>query len=151
MKHYAPYALFLLLSFTALKGFSQNNTTKPKQFNNFPATINCSVSELDKVFNSSLGQQVSIAFSNDFTFSGTITFNMLKRSDLHTTIVTSPDFNNTIFSVSRLMDPSGNISYTGRIINKNYFDGYELLKDQSGNYQLTKIETDRVMPDCAKQ
>lgn len=107
--------------------------------------------ELDKIFNSTQGQQVSVAFADNFTFSGNVTVNMLKRSDLQTTIITSPDYNNTIFSISRLMDKEGNLSYVGRIINKNYFDGYELMKNPSGNYQLTKIETDRVMPICAIQ
>lgn len=152
MKHYASYALTVLLLCTAISGFSQNSTDKPKQFSAFPSEINCPELELDKIFNSAQGQQVNIAFSNNFTFSGTVTFNMLKRSDLHTTIITSTDYNNSIFTVSRLIDKDGVLSYTGRIINKNYFDGFELKKDQlSGSYQLNKVETDRVMPDCAKQ
>lgn len=151
MKHYAPYALSLLLLCTTVTGFSQSTSNKPTQFSSFPAIINCSESELDKIFSSTTGQQVNMVFSNDFTFSGTVTVNMLKRSDLHTTIITSPNFNNSIFSLSRLMDKNGKLSYTGRIVNKNYFDGYELKKNEAEKYQLVKIETDRVMPDCAKQ
>jgi hypothetical protein len=114
MKRHAPYALSLLLSFIVTTGFSQNNNPKPKQFSNFPETINCSEQELSKVF------------------------------------TVSPDYSNTIFQVSKITNGDGSISYIGRIINKNYFDGFELNKNASGNYQLKKIETDRVIPDCAQ-
>jgi hypothetical protein len=38
----------------------------------------------------------------------------------------------------------------GRIINVNYFDGYELRKSAAGNYQLIKIETDKVIQPCSQ-
>ncbi len=150
MKHFAPYALSLMLSLIAMTGFSQNSS-KPKQFSSFPETINCSEQELSKVFNAAPGQLVTLAFSNNFTFSGSVTSNLVKYSNLRTAVVVSPDYSNTIFSVSKITNNDGSISYIGRIINKNYFDGFELKKNTTGVYQLTKIETDRVIQDCNQQ
>jgi hypothetical protein len=149
MKRYAPYALSVLLSFTAMTVFSQNNS-KPKQFNNFPAAINCSEQELAKVFNATAGQVINLSFSNNFVFSGSVKSNISKYANLQTAVVVSPAYSNTIFSVSKITNTDGSISYIGRIINKSYFDGFELKKNASGNYQLIKMETDRVMPDCSQ-
>ena len=142
MKRYAPYALSVLLTFIAMTGFSQN-TSKPKQFNNFPATINCTEQELSKVFNASPGQVINLSFSDNFTFIGNVTSNVVKYANLQTAVVVSPAYSNTIFSISKITGNDGSINYLGRIINKNYFDGFELKKNASGIYQLKKIETDR--------
>ncbi len=151
MKHYATYALVFILSLYATAVYSQSNTVKQKQFDNFPSTIDCSESELSKVFNATPGEAISISFSSNFTFSGNVKNNLVKYANLQSVVVVSPYFNNTIFSVSKITDDNGGISYIGRIINQEYFDGYELKQNAAGNYQLTKVETDRVMPICLKQ
>lgn len=147
MKRYAPYALSVLLTFTAMTGFSQN-ISKPKQFNNFPEAINCSEQELAKVFNATAGQVISLSFSDNFSFSGSVKSNIVKYANLQTAVVVSPAYSNTIFSVSKITMNDGSINYLGRIINKSYFDGFELKKNAVGNYQLIKMETDRVIQDC---
>ena len=148
MKPYATYALSLFLSLTVMTGFGQANTPKPKQFSSFPEVIDCSEQELARVFNTSPGQTISLSFSNNFTFAGNITSNLVKYANLQSAVMVSPDYANTIFSVSKITNGDGSLSYVGRIINKNYFDGFELKKNATGNYQLRKVETDRVMPDC---
>ncbi len=150
MKYFAPYAMLLMLSVITITGFSQN-TSKPKQFNNFPEKINCSETELAKVFNATAGQNISLSFSDNFIFSGSVKSNLVKYSNLQTAVVVSPDYSNTIFSVSKITKNDGTTSYIGRIINKSYFDGFELKKNTAGAYQLTKIETDRVIQDCSQQ
>ena len=150
MKCLAPYAMLLMLSMLTTTGFSQNNS-KPKQFNSFPEKINCSEQELSKVFSATAGQQVSLSFSDNFTFAGQVTSNISKYSNLQSAIVVSPNYSNTIFSVSKIINDDGSISYIGRIINKNFFDGFELRKNDAGIYQLKKIETDRVIQDCSQQ
>lgn len=147
MKSHATYALSVLLSFIVTTGFCQSNP-KPKQFSSFPEIINCNEQELAQIFTSSPGQTISLAFSNNFTFSGTVKSNLVKYTNLQSAVIVSPDFANTIFSVSKITNGDGSISYIGRIINKNYFDGFELKKNESGIYQLKKVETDRVIQDC---
>jgi hypothetical protein len=129
-----------------MTGFAQNS--KPKQFNNFPSTINCTESELSKVFNATPGQAISLSFSDNFTFSGTVKSNLAKYTNLRSAAIVSPDYSNTIFNVSKITNKDGSISYVGHIINRDFFDGYELRKNVAGNYQLTKIETGRIMEDC---
>ena len=148
MKNYAPYALSLLLSILSMTGFSQANPAKPTQFNAFPNVINCSQAELGRIFNTPAGQNISVSFSDNFTFSGRLTSNIVKYANLQTAVITSPDYSNTIFSVSKITNGDGSTGYIGRIINKNYFDGFELKQDLAGNYQLIKMETDRVIQDC---
>ena len=150
MKRHASYALSLLLSFLVTTGFCQTNNPKPKQFSNFPEIINCSEEELSKVFAASPGQDISLTFSNNFTFSGNVTSNLVKYAHLQTAVIVSPDFFNTIFSVSKITLNDGSITYLGRIINKNYIDGFELKRNASGKYQLIKMETDRVIQDCTQ-
>ena len=149
MKHFAPCAMLLLLSLYSAIAFSQSHTSaKPKQFSNFPDVINCSEATLSSIFTAAAGQNISLPFSNSFSFQGSVTSNVVKYSNLQTAIIRSPLFNNSVFSVSRITNKDNTISYIGRIINKSYFDGYELKRNASGDYQLVKMETDRVIQDC---
>lgn len=148
MKRYAPYALSLVLSFMLTTGFCQSTNPKPKQFNNFPEFINCNETELAKVFTALPGQNISLSFSNNFTFAGTVKSNLVKYVNLQSVVIEAPDYFNTIFSVSKITKGDGSIGYTGRIINKNFFDGFLLKKNASGAYQLKKIETDHLIQDC---
>ena len=151
MKRLAPYALMLILSIISAAGFSQNpNGTKPKQFNNYPDVINCPESELIRVFAFSEGQDINLNFSNDLLFPGKLTSNMVKYSNLQTAVIKSAYFNNSVFNVSKRINTDNSITYVGRIINVNYFDGYELKRDVAGNYKLIKIETDKVIQPCSQ-
>lgn len=149
MKPYAPYALSLFLSFIIMTGFGQ--AAKPKQFSNFPEVINCSEQEISKVFTASAGQTISLSFSDNFTFSGTVKSNISKYANLQSAVIVSPDFSNTIFNVSKIINTDGSISYVGHIINKSFFDGFDLKKNAAGIYQLKKNESDRVIQDCILQ
>ena len=150
MKRLTPYVLALLLCTTSTMGFSQT-AAKPKQFNSFPDVINCSEAELSKIFTSSPGLSISLSFSDNFSFAGPVTSNVIKYSNLQTANVKLPTFNNSIFNISRRINKDNSITYVGRIINRDYFDGYELKKDVSGNYKFIKIETDKVIQDCSQQ
>ena len=148
MKPYAPYALSLSLLFIVLTGFGQANNPKPKQFSNFPDLINCSEQEISKVFTASAGQTISLSFSDNFTFSGTLKSNLSKYANLQSAVIVSPYYSNTIFNISKIINADGSISYVGHIVNKNFFDGFDLKKNASGIYQLKKTESDRVIQDC---
>ena len=146
MKRLAPYAMMLLLVITTSTVFSQAN--KPKQFNNYPDVINCSVAELSKVFIASTGQAINLSFSDNFNFDGAVISNMANYGNLQSAIIKSPAFNNTIFSISKRINSDNTITYVGHIMNRNYFDGYELKQNALGNYQLIKTTTDKVLQEC---
>ncbi|HMU09207.1 MAG TPA: hypothetical protein PKC54_04330 [Ferruginibacter sp.] len=149
MKQPASCALVLLFVFIATAASSQT-IAKPKQFSNFPDVINCSESVLSSVFASAPGQNIILSFSDNFSFSGVVINNLVKYSNLQSAVIRSPNFNNAVLSISKIMNKDNSVSYIGRIINKNYFDGYELKINAAGNYQLVKVETDRVIPDCSQ-
>ena len=125
------------------------NGTKPSLFNNYPGKIICSEQELSRVFNTAANQDISLSFSDNFIFTGKVTSNVVKYANLQTAVIKSPVFGDAIFALSKITNADRSTSYIGRIINKNYFDGYELKKDAANNYQLIKIETDRVIQDCS--
>jgi uncharacterized protein YodC (DUF2158 family) len=56
-------------------------------------------------------------------------------------------FAEAIFVLCKITNTDSTVTYAGRIISRKYFDGYELKKDSFNNYQLVKIETDKVMHD----
>jgi len=131
-------------------GFSQGTAAKPKQFDSYPRVINCSEAEISRAFATTAGQSINLNFSDNFSFSGDVTDNTVKYSNLQSVVLKSAAFHNSVFAISKRTDANNNITYVGRIINRNYFDGYELKKNASGNYQLIKIETDRVIQDCSQ-
>jgi hypothetical protein len=149
MKRLTLYTLVLvaLISPTA---HAQNPTgAKPKLFSNFPEKIICSAAELSRIFTTNADQNISLSFSDNFLFSGTVTSNVVKYANLQTAVIKSPVFGDAVFAVSKITHADKSVSYIGRIISKKYFDGFELKKDTQNNYQLTKIETDRVIQDCS--
>lgn len=147
MKHLAPYAMMLMVFLTSTPGFSQVSS-KPKQFSSYPDVINCSISELDRIFTSIAGDNLSLSFSDNFSFAGPVTSNVRKYSNLQTANIKSAVFNNSVFNISKRINADNSITYVGRIINKAYFDGYVLKQNTNGNYQLVKIETDQLIQDC---
>ena len=150
MKHPIRNSLLLLCLIISAAVQAQNPTgAKPSLFNNFPGKIICSEQELNRVFTTTGSPDISLSFSDNFIFSGKVISNVVKYSNLQTAIIKSPIFGDAIFVLSKITNADRTNSYIGRIINKQYFDGYELKKDASNNYQLIKIETDKVMQDCS--
>lgn len=150
MKHCVPYTLMLLFILLSASVKSQNtNGVKPKIFNNFPEKINCSQAELDKAFLATANQNIRLSFSDNFLFEGIVTSNVVKYSNLQTVVIQSLVYDNAVFVISKITNTDNTLEYVGRIINQKYFDGYQLKKDAAGNYQFIKIETSRVIQDCA--
>ena len=151
MKRPIPYVLVMMLMVFSIATHSQNvPAAKPKLFATFPDKISCANTELNKVFNSTTDQNISLSFSDNFLFSGTVISNVVKYTNLQTAIIKSPAFGDAIFVLSRISNADRSVSYVGRIINTKYFEGYELKKDAANNYQLIKIETDKVIQVCSQ-
>ena len=146
-----PILTGLLFTLFTVSANSQSSTgSKPKIFAAFPATISCSELELSKAFSTAVDQTVSLSFSNNLLFNGTVTGNTVKYSNLQSVTIKLPEFDNLIFSISKITNDDKTVTYVGRIINKKYADGYELKKDASNNYQFIKFETDKIIPECSQ-
>ncbi len=147
MKNLYPFSAVLICLLMAFTSKAQNNI-KPKLFSNFPTKIECNEADLADIFNSTAGQSVNINFQSGLYFTGNVTSNIVRYSNLQTAIIKSPLFDNAVLSISKATNVDGTIEYTGRIINTGYFDGYEIAKTKTGTYILTKIETDKVLFTC---
>ncbi len=150
MKNCVTLTMALLFALSSATAVAQNaSAAKPKMFSSFPQKIICTEAELSKAFTAAANQNVNLSFSDNFLFDGKVTSNVVKYSNLQSVIIKSAAFGDAIFSLSKITNADKSITYIGRIINKKYFDGYELKKDANNIYQFIKIETDTVIQDCS--
>ncbi|MEP6926239.1 MAG: hypothetical protein ABI834_01320 [Ginsengibacter sp.] len=124
-----------------------NTTPRPYLFNNFSAYIPTVITELDKVFLSTEGSSIQLNFANNFSFTGTVFSSVQRYSNLSSVIIKLPALHNSLLSISKRINDDRTITYVGRIINEQYADGYELKKDNSGNYSFDKIKTEDLIQD----
>jgi hypothetical protein len=146
MKCISSVTLMVLLCIITTSGFCQ--TAKPGLFTAYPATIICAENELSSLFIKTAGQQATVQFGTALQFSGTVTSNVVKYSNLQSVVLRSAALHNTIFHLSKRTLSDNSVVYTGRILNDGYADGYELRRNAEGKYQLTRIETAKVIQDC---
>jgi hypothetical protein len=152
MKHLAPNAMLLLCILFSVTINAQNkNSEKVALFSNFSTAINCPKAELNKAFTATANQNINLSFSDNFLFNGTVVSNVVKYTNLQTVLIKLPAYGDAIFSLCKITKKDNTVSYTGRIINPKYTDGYELKKDAFNNYQLVKIEMGNILKDCSQQ
>lgn len=147
MKPFSKSLLGLLLCCIAISATAQNNPVKPAQFAGLPQTIQVNKAILAEALNNQSGRLVQIDFGNGLKFKGTVTSNVQRYANLQIIIIQSIDNPNQVLQISMISHPDHTIRYSGRIINPQASDGYE-LKSNAGMYELVKFETDRVLQDC---
>ena len=138
--------LAVLLSVSSLASFAQMNDRRPQLYLSRPQSINIDKSIFGNVLDAVEGKEISIHLSEDFTFNGTVISNQKKYNSLHTVMVRSNENATSIMQIT-LIKENNNISYSGRIINSNAADGYE-LKNNNGAYSLQKFETLKLLDPC---
>lgn len=141
------FALCLLLTISFSTHAQVVTSSRPELFTNFSANIPASISELDKAFAAVPGSSIQFNFANKFPFSGTVLSSVQKYSNLSSVIIKSSLLKNSLLSISKRINDDNTITYVGRIINEKYADGYELIKDNSGNYSFKKIKTEDLIQD----
>ncbi|MEP6616249.1 MAG: hypothetical protein ABJA57_06695 [Ginsengibacter sp.] len=118
---------------------------KPNLFDAYPASMDCPVTELEKAFSSVKGDPVEFIFSGN-SFTGVVVASKHTFTNLRNVVIRITNLQGTIFHISKITNADNTNSYTGRILNLKYGDGFE-LKNISGNYYLKKIKTDDVIQD----
>ena len=140
----------LLLCLTTAAAFSQkSDQVRPKLFAAYPESIQLSKNILQNTMNSSEGEVVVVAFSDDFHFKGTVISNQKKYDNLQCVMIKSPAFGNAIFQLTRITNNDKTFSYNGRIIHSEAADGYEIKTDKDNNYYFAKFETKNILQDCS--
>jgi len=141
----------VLLTLFAVTGYSQNRQSgKPLLFADFPTKINCTEAQLGSLFTAAKGQNISLSLAKNFSLSGPVTSNQVKYSNLQTIIIKLSAFKNSLFSLSKQTDQANHTIYVGRIINPLYADGFELKNLGDGNYQLIKIDLEKILVNCSQ-
>jgi hypothetical protein len=136
--------IIVLSSYPSMSQVLTSN--RQNYFSKYSQKLPASVSELDKAFQIEEGAKVKINF-DDFSFNGVVTSSIKRYDDLYSVLVKAPGLDNTILSLSKIINPDKSISYIGRIINQKYADGFELRKDTDGTYAMNKIRTDALIED----
>jgi hypothetical protein len=141
----------LVLCITLIASYNTNaqviKSSRSNLFNNFSANIPTAVTELDKAFLGKEGSSIQLNFNNNFSFTGTVFSSVQRYSNLSSVIIKLPSLNNSLLSISKRINDDKTITYVGRIINEKYADGYELKKDNYGNYTFNKIKTEELIQD----
>ncbi|MDP4283852.1 MAG: hypothetical protein Q8891_05480 [Bacteroidota bacterium] len=120
--------------------------SKPQLFSRFSNKLPTPVTELGKAFEAKVGSRIEIAFSN-LDFTGIITSSVKRYDNLYSVVIKSTSLDNALLSISKRINDDKTITYVGRLINQDYADGYELVKDNEGNYALNKIQTNDLLQD----
>jgi hypothetical protein len=145
MKH----LITVLLTLVVITGYSQKRqAARATLFDGFPTTINCTGAELSSLFTAAKGESINLSLASNFTLSGSVISNLVKYSNLQTIIIKLPAFKNTLFSLSKQTDQNNKNTYAGRILNPLYADGFELKRNADGNYQLIKIDVEKILVNC---
>jgi hypothetical protein len=136
---------FILISTLPVKA-QVTTSSRPSAYARYADKLPTKPNELEKAFSSPAGTKITFNFSN-FTYSGIITSTVKRNCTLSTVVIKSTTLENSIFSISKKLNDDKTVTYIGRIINQNYADGYEIIKDDKGNYALNKTKTDVLIQD----
>ena len=149
MKTILKVVTLILCATISINGFAQKKETVRKViFTESPAKIEISKSTLQSTLQMGAGQFVAIRIDNKNTFYGKVIANDKKYDNLQSMIIKSRGNENTFFQLSAIMNEEKNITYTGRIINADASDMYQIKKDNANNYYFEKIELNKVYQDC---
>jgi uncharacterized protein YdeI (BOF family) len=139
--------LAILIAITTHTKAQVARASRPDLFSAFSEKISASISELDKAFVVNEGSSIQLKFTDAFSFTGTVSSSIKRYNNLSSVIIKSPSLYNSLLSISKRINDDNSITYVGRIINEKYADGYELKKDNSGNYSFNKIRTTDLLQD----
>jgi hypothetical protein len=125
-------------------------TSKPSYYANKPAEISISTSSLQEALQKQVGNIVAIQLSNDFVFNGTVVRNQQRGTNVQTVHIKSAEFPGNMLMINKISNEDNTRTiYTGRILNANAADGYE-IKNTNGAYKLEKFATADILADCGE-
>lgn len=142
LKTIAITALFGL-SFLSSKAqekipINQPDYNKPKLFEDLPQKMNLTISDMESLFDLSVGTPVMAKLTKTFHFKGII---VSKSGNLGTSVrsvvINSTTRKGAVLTFTRITNEDGSFIYRGRILSKESIDAYEIVKE-NGQYILQK-------------
>lgn len=147
MKTLLRGVIALLLMIIAFNSAAQVvSDTRQPMFRSMSDRLPASLAELGKAFTAPVGSVVHLRFYK-LAFEGKVISSVQKFHNLHSVIIKSPALDNTLLSISRRTNSDKSIIYTGRILNEQYADAYELTRNADGSYVFQKIQTAELIQD----
>ena len=110
---------------------------KPKLFGDLPERINFDPIVLSALFNTKVGQSISLAVTTGFTISGQV---VSKADDKNSTsaVVRLTNRPGARLIFTKLTDPNNSVKYIGRIISLKHGDSYEITSENDQYYLKKK-------------
>jgi hypothetical protein len=148
MKMFKAIATCVLLCLSYFYSEAQENLprinepdyNKPKLFEDLPQKMNLTISDMESLFDLSVGTPVLAKLTKSFHFKGTI----VSKSGTAVSRVRSVVIKSTtnvrqgaVFTFTKISNVDGGYTYRGRIISKESIDAYEIIKE-NGQYVLQK-------------
>ncbi len=151
MKHCTQLVLALLCMLASVSSPAQKRSSaKPFLFKEYPNTISCTEQQLASLFTYGNNDEVTLLLPNGLALKGPVRWYARKYSNLQTVSIKLTEFNNTLFSVSRRFDAANNFIYVAHLFNPDFADGYELEHKEGSNYQLVKMDTNKIIQICSR-
>ncbi len=129
--------------------YAQQTVTKAAVFTNYPTTITVSENDIAVAFNSKVLHQITINFSNQLIFAGTVISIQNDYDNMQTILVKADNNPYTILQITRNTTTDKLVNYSGMIINNYASDGYN-LQNKNGVYTLQKFETQKILEPCSQ-
>ena len=125
MKNLRTPVLYVCITLCSLCTIAQNQGLrgngpdgfKPKLFQNLPEKISINPDNLNNLLNTPVGHTVSINLSDNsrFQFEGqVISVSNHEESNIQTVVIRSTNFGGARLTLSKISNPDGTISYSGR-------------------------------------
>ena len=116
---------------------NEPNYNKPKLFQNLPERIPVDASTLESLFGVDMNRAANITIAG-IHFQGNVSSKTTNDvNQANTVIIGLTNYPGANFTLSKISNPDGTISYTGRIISFQHGDLFELQK-QKDNWVLIK-------------
>ena len=133
----------LSLSFTYSQAqekipINQPNYNKPKIFDDLPRKMNLKISDMESLFDLSVGTLVTAKLTQNFHLKGTVVSKSGNfKSQVRSVVINSITRKGTVLTFTRITKEDGTFIYRGRILNKESIDAYDIVKEDD-QYVLDK-------------
>ena len=115
---------------------NQPDYSKARLFDDVPKKIILKATEMEYLFDISVGSSVTAKFSRDFYLQGTVVSKATDAS-VKAIVIKATNRQGAVFTFTRIRKPDGTDVYKGRILSRNNSDAFEIVKEND-EYVLQK-------------
>lgn len=111
---------------------------KPRLFADLPQKMNVTISDMESLFDLSVGTPVMAKLNKSFPFKGIIVSKAgTAQSQAQSVVIRSTTRQGAVLTLSKIVNADGSFIYRGRILSRESIDAYEMVKEND-QYVLEK-------------